>query len=72
MSLKSAFRFLQALWPDTADAGKPATGAGLGYVPTLQADDTVIWAKALGELLIDDASGEFLYDDATGDVLYDG
>ena len=73
MTMKSAWTFLRAFWPDTsdADAGKPATGS-TGYVPTLQADDTVKWQATIGEILIDDASGEFLYDDATGDVLYDG
>lgn len=73
MSLKSAWEFLAALWPDGADAEKPATGTGEGYVPTLQADDTVKWQRQTGaELLVEDGVMELEFDDATGDVLYEG
>ena len=74
MTMQSAWTFLRAFWPDSsdADAGKPATGS-TGYVPTLQADDTVKWQAASGaELLVEDGSAEFEFDDTTGDVLYEG
>lgn len=44
MSLIDEEKVLAAWWPrDATNAERPGTGTGEGYVPTLQANDTVLW-----------------------------
>jgi hypothetical protein len=58
------------LWLPVAD--KPASGEGAGYVPTLQADDSVAWRRptSIDDLLFDD-DGRLLLDDDGNPLLAD-
>jgi len=70
MSITRAWKFLAAYWLEGSAAEKPATGS-TGYVPILQADDTVKWARppAPNPVLTNHTTPEIVYS-RTGDVIY--